>query len=445
VNLIETLEIIAADRLRIDSAGAWADSQHTWKDRKLGTFYDSTAGAIRAILLIGRELSYRKPDVPELNATQAGGLADLDQPVWVILEGIAELIEMERQLERGSPIRRGRNRFVLDAAEGQYTPVRIFYGTDRWEEAGGRTGISYSHERSAGGELHFGQCLVTVPRRHKLGVVESPSILRLEFTADPCKHIVLHSIVKREEADFLKRVARAVAQSADLEAFIFVHGYNVSFETAARRTAQIAFDLKFTGAPILYSWPSNGRIGAYMFDEANAIWTVPHFDRFLTLIAQHSGAARLHVIAHSMGNRAVCDALKVIAGRAHEEGRPKLQELILAAPDIDADTFRQMADAVRSRTERVTLYASSKDKAMELSRKIHGHSRAGIPMLILPGVDSVDASAVNTDFLAHSYFCEDRSVLSDIYNVIRTNSPPEKRFDLTQVPGPAGKYYVFRN
>jgi hypothetical protein len=151
VNLIETLEIIAADRLRIDSAGAWADSQHTWKDRKLGTFYDSTAGAIRAILLIGRELSYRKPDVPELNATQAGGLADLDQPVWVILEGIAELIEMERQLERGSPIRRGRNRFVLDAAEGQYTPVRIFYGTDRWEEAGGRTGISYSHERSAGG------------------------------------------------------------------------------------------------------------------------------------------------------------------------------------------------------------------------------------------------------------------------------------------------------
>ena len=35
---------------------------------------------------------------------------------------------------------------------------------------------------------------------------------------------------------------------------MFVHGFNVSFADAARRTAQIAYDLAF-GGPGALSWP----------------------------------------------------------------------------------------------------------------------------------------------------------------------------------------------
>jgi esterase/lipase superfamily enzyme len=67
------------------------------------------------------------------------------------------------------------------------------------------------------------------------------------------------------------------------------------------------------GAPIFYSWPSNGKTADYFKDETNITWSTPHLEEFLGLIAQKSGAERIHIIAHSMGNRAVCDALKALS------------------------------------------------------------------------------------------------------------------------------------
>ena len=51
------------------------------------------------------------------------------------------------------------------------------------------------------------------------------------------------------------------------DAFLFIHGYNVTFEGAARRTAQMAYDLGFNGAAVFYSWPSQGTPTAYTIDE----------------------------------------------------------------------------------------------------------------------------------------------------------------------------------
>jgi esterase/lipase superfamily enzyme len=39
-------------------------------------------------------------------------------------------------------------------------------------------------------------------------------------------------------------------------AFVFIHGYNVSFDAAVKLTAQLSRDMRFPGAPILYSWAS---------------------------------------------------------------------------------------------------------------------------------------------------------------------------------------------
>lgn len=57
---------------------------------------------------------------------------------------------------------------------------------------------------------------------------------------------------------------------SERRAFIFVHGFNNSFEDAARRTAQIAFDVKFDGVPLFYSWPSKGKALDYVYDTNNA-------------------------------------------------------------------------------------------------------------------------------------------------------------------------------
>lgn len=223
---------------------------------------------------------------------------------------------------------------------------------------------------------------------------------------------------------------------------MFVHGYNVSFEDAARRTGQIAYDLAFVGAPIFYSWPSNGNKIDYLKDETNIGWSTPHFQHFLTLLSRYSGAERVHIIAHSMGNRAVCDALKALS--YNQDNRLRFNHLVLAAPDIDADTFRELAETLRRLSGRITLYESSRDKAIRASKLIHGNPRAGEPLLVIAGLDTIDASTIDTDFLGHSYFSDNWPLLSDIHSLLFKDDPPSRRFGLIEREHPVGKYYAFR-
>ena len=49
--------------------------------------------------------------------------------------------------------------------------------------------------------------------------------------------------------------------------------------------------------------------------------------------------------------------------------------------------------------DRVTLYASSSDEALALSKQVHGYPRAGESgdqLVVVPGIDTIDVSAVNT-------------------------------------------------
>jgi len=51
-------------------------------------------------------------------------------------------------------------------------------------------------------------------------------------------------------------------------ALLFIHGYNVDFEGAAIRAAQIGCDLKVPGVTAFFSWPSRGSLVSYPADEA---------------------------------------------------------------------------------------------------------------------------------------------------------------------------------
>jgi esterase/lipase superfamily enzyme len=326
-----------------------------------------------------------------------------------------------------------------------HSSVRIFYATDRKPLLTQQPEAKFGAERQSDGSLTFGVCVVSIPKKHKMGNLESPSYLHLEFRPNPQKHVSLLETNTLEEAQFFDAVSQSVAKSEAKDAFIFVHGYNTTFEDAARRTGQFAFDLGFIGAPILYSWPANGRARDYFADEATVIWTAPHFERFLGMITARSGASRIHVIAHSMGNRAVCDALNLLSSMRSKNPAVVLNHLVLAAPDIDAGTFQQLALALKRVSKFVTLYASSSDRAIKLSQKLHKAPRAGaLPLVIVPGVDSIDASDLGAGWLAHSYFTDNWPVLSDIHALLSSDTPAAKRFGLSEHSSEHGGYFVFR-
>jgi esterase/lipase superfamily enzyme len=278
--------------------------------------------------------------------------------------------------------------------------------------------------------------------------VESPSILRLEIREDARKHVVLQSVATREADQFFREVAETVARSPRHDAFVFVHGYNVTFENAARRTAQMAYDLKFEGAPIFYSWPSQGGLLKYTVDETNVAWTAPHLKQFLLDLARQSNADAINLIAHSMGNRALTDALRQLAWELGDNAA-LFSQIVLAAPDIDAEVFRRdIAPAIAKTGRRVTLYASSNDQALLASKQVHGYPRAGDSgegLVVTPGLDTIDVSTVDTSLVGHSYYGGSDSILTDIHEVIQQALPASQRRWLRPALREGLTYWIFQS
>jgi esterase/lipase superfamily enzyme len=227
---------------------------------------------------------------------------------------------------------------------------------------------------------------------------------------------------------------------------VFVHGFNVTFESAVYRTAQIAYDLAFDGAPILYSWPSLGSPAAYPVDANNSEWTIDRLHWFLEDVAARSGAQLVHVIAHSRGNWPAMNALNAIATEPHSGTRARFSQVVLTAPDVDADSFKVLARRFNTVAQRTTLYASANDEALRLSKRYQGYQRAGdvSPQIVVtPGVDSIDVSAVDTSLLGHSYYGDNTSVISDIARLLRTGFPPERRCGIQAVGEALLRYWTF--
>ncbi len=168
----------------------------------------------------------------------------------------------------------------------------------------------------------------------------------LQFKQELSKHVVLTQVTPLVKDKFFNDL-QSTMQSKGKHLLVFVHGYNVSFEDAARRTAQMSFDLKFAGAPVFYSWPSQANWYGYPTDRENIELSVNQIKEFLLDLAHKSGADTINLVAHSMGNVGLTQALKEIEQTSSE---PMFNQVVLAAPDIDADIFKERI-ARRSRTK----------------------------------------------------------------------------------------------
>jgi esterase/lipase superfamily enzyme len=330
-------------------------------------------------------------------------------------------------------------------AKFPYAVVKVFYATDRNLTNSSKPSGMYGSNRAP--VTYYGTCEVSIPRDHRMGELESPSILRFEFREDPKKHVVLLKVSVYDKSKYFTEIAGRIHESSSNSAFLFVHGYNVTFEEAARRTAQISYDLGFDGAPVFYSWPSQGTVPGYPVDETNVNWSKTNIKHFLEDFVTRSDAQNIYLIAHSMGNRALTLALGSLFSE-RSDLRQRFQEIILTAPDIDAEVFkRDIAPKIVGTKPCVTLYASSEDKALLASKKFHGYPRAGDAesgLVIVPGIETIDATDVDTSFLGHSYFAETKSVLADMFYLIHGGVRANQRFSLMPVEISTGRYWKFK-
>ncbi|MEX0956849.1 MAG: alpha/beta hydrolase [Rhizobiaceae bacterium] len=393
---------------------------------------DAVAALSRLLeILDALDLDARAP--PVLTRLQA--LADSRPEVAGEARAAIGAYELSSEETRGGP-------FGADPETG-FTTVKIYYATDRARTGDTDPSGFYGGDRGA---LELGTATVSIPPRHFPGRIERPKFWLLEFREDPAKHLILKSVTPGDADAVFGEMRDQLAGSESDSAFVFVHGFNVPFNKAAQRTAQMAYDMNFQGLPILYSWPSRGSLLSYIADSAVVNLSGRRLTLFLEDVVRKSGAKRIHLIAHSMGNRALTDALELYALR-HEGEPPAFDQVLFTAPDLDAGLFAEMAKTMRTAAQRLTLYASNKDWALAVSRQLHGDAaragQGGDRIIQADIFDSVDMTSLGDDMLAHSYYANNPSALTDILSLFWRDAPPEDRCGMVAAEGEYGNYWQY--
>lgn len=321
----------------------------------------------------------------------------------------------------------------------------LWYGTNRKPVDLSDPSKGYSSERDD--RVHFGICTVVVPKSHKIGSLGASFWRRLlTLGADGRLKLEPGSLQALAEEIYWAGIrAELETRAADERASVlFIHGYNVSFEYAALRAAQLGVDLKVAGIMAFFSWPSKGRLAGYLADDASIDASEGAITDFLARLVETVGGRRVHVIAHSMGNKGLLRAMNRLFDNVARRTRVQFGQIFLAAPDVDCDLFRQLASVYAKLATRTTLYVSAKDMALASSGILRDYERAGYtpPVTIVPGIDTVETSRIDLSFLGHGYFADARSLLQDMHTLLQQDAPPERRFGLTQATVDGLHYWV---
>lgn len=316
---------------------------------------------------------------------------------------------------------------ALGTLRDRYADVCVYYATDRRPTGDAAPTRVYGGER--GRELHFGVARVSIPAPHGRGRVESPGLLQ---AASPERHVKLLEVAPSDRAAFVAALRDSVGRSAERGVLVFVHGYANQFGDSARRTAQLAHDVSLDGAALAYSWPTQGWTMSYLVDAGNVEWTVPQFVGLLNLLVDESGAEQIHILAHSMGCRVLCLAVREFVRDRGEPG-PFFGQIVLAAADVDAEIFeRDYADALSRSCQRLTVYSSTADWALGGSQTLHRYARLGTygppsdESRRYPNLDVIDATRVDKGAVGHFYYGNSPTVLADLQLLLH-GLPPSQR------------------
>lgn len=227
---------------------------------------------------------------------------------------------------------------------------------------------------------------------------------------------------------------------------LYIHGYNIDFEKSCRRGALLNRALGLEERLLLFSWPADGNMLKYTWDEADLVWSVPHIAKFLEQLVVTTGDGNLDVVAHSLGARGIFQALVRLSYRSGSSFI--LNELVLIAPDIDTDTFRQDLDQLKSVVRRITIYVSENDKALKVSNEVHGNPRlgqAGEHLTIFEQVESIDISAIGTRrFSGHIYHLFNPEVIDDLTELLTIGKSASQRSRLKATRNEGLRYWLLQ-
>ena len=383
---------------------------------------------------VAEELPIIKPDPGQSSAPRNPLIIPRERPTQS-----AGTLPPQTRPSQSRPNESHESRVVIQRPGGKverhgYSNEVVYFATNRAPDESPRAStdpdLYFSAKR---GQLTYGMCEVSIPYQREPGTLPAPSILKFEFNQDPARHVVLMQIQLLGDEHFWEALRLDVASRNEKQLMLFVHGYSASFRDAARRTAQMAYDMNYQGPAMFFSWPAGSETEGinrwnYTNDLRRADESCEDFITVIEAIAAQSGARSVHMVVHSMGNHLMTESMKTMADRLGEKAATHriFEAVAMAAPDVNARDFVEtVAARIQPFSRRFTVYASRYDKALSFSQQLNGWDPLGIlnrysvQLTRLPSFELVDVSDISNSWFAtgHVYYGDMPEVMRDFHGL----------------------------
>ena len=323
-----------------------------------------------------------------------------------------------------------------DYFKEDYTDTRaidVFVVTNRKSKTGNFGCTNNTYGVALDKVTSFGICKINVPKNHSTGELTFTKDGR-QSSHDYFKILNAKSLPETTVMDYMKKTKR--------NPLVFVHGFNVRYEEALLRAAQITYDLKYQGPVILFSWPSGAGDGffdeqfltkTYESNNQNAKASIQAFRSLMTSLANNN--LKVNLVVHSMGHQVVRPGLK-------DFHKSVINELVLNAPDFEAAEFLRLIDNIKDTSKRITLYCSYNDKAMTASKTFNNNDRMGA-CTYSENLDTINVGLVDNQTLGlgHGYYSS-RAILSDVFQVLLGIDAEKRLFIRKSEPNSTEKFYL---
>lgn len=229
----------------------------------------------------------------------------------------------------------------------------------------------FNGERSL--DPDYAKASISVPPDHEVGGIEWPS----QLPGDPEKDFVTR------QASYLPDRAAMMAElnsklmekpKGQRSVFLFIHGYNTLFAEGLYRFAQITHDGNHGGVPVLFTWASAGSLKDYVYDLNSALSARSALEQTIRDLA-NSKAEKIFILAHSMGNWLLMETARQMTPSERQRLERKIDQVVLAAPDIDIDVFKEQLRAMKRTANSgkpFIIIVSEDDRALRISEVIAG-------------------------------------------------------------------------
>ncbi len=270
---------------------------------------------------------------------------------------------------------------------------KIFLASTR--QATETVGALYSAARAP--ELGLASVLVSIPPSHVAGELKRPARL----PPDPrTEYAIIEPTIYSSADSFVMAMNSELATRAPgkRDILFFVHGYNNTTSDALLRLGQFVEDSGFEGVAVLFDWASAAQITRYVYDLNSAMIARREVKTIGQILAR-TNAEGYDVFAHSMGGFLIMEAIRDQSARGTFNSSGRLQNVILASPDIDIDLFRVQLEESNVDLENFFVLLSADDSALRTSRRIAGGvprvGAADAETLAALGVIAIDLTAID--------------------------------------------------